>query len=527
MTEPQDKDWTIPDLIDFELWVREEHDIAEEEKSARKKENRRLCKALDDESRRDFFLKWVRAKRNDRHPKSESVGIIAYHWFNFSAVVMGTIGVVLGFSVVNAFFPEIPKGGAQRPPIDIIGFAAVSIVIPVLLVVGVLALCVSGRLGGTLTKIPAYLRLFPWYLIRIPLERAIHRTVDRINSSTELDAATLVGHLRSLLTSRKSLLSGYFAVWIQTLGVGYALALPLAIFFQNAKTSQDYRWETNFNHTVTAERIHAFTSVVATPWSWWKGAGHGVPSLNQVKATKFVKYSAADSRAADAWGVWGTFLTLSAFVYVTLPRLGLCAFSLRASRLRLRRETFHEARFDELAEALTNTDGGWGKQESPDTSRPSPERPVTPSTAKLADHFLLAIPKDLHSDALDRCIRDHFKQTRSWDFDDTVVVPSDVANFQTLMEQLTTLARCNEGTRFVFVEDAASPPVGGQIRRLQSIREKLGPKAGIVISLLGPSSDSPLGDAPTEATLQAWQKKIRATGDPNIRVLHFHDTAPS
>ena len=68
MINPKDNIWTIPDLIDFELWVREEFNVVDADKTERRKENQKLCSAADGEPRRDYFVRWVRAKRTARHP---------------------------------------------------------------------------------------------------------------------------------------------------------------------------------------------------------------------------------------------------------------------------------------------------------------------------------------------------------------------------------------------------------------------------------------------------------------------------
>ncbi len=524
MIEPQDKDWTIPDLIDFELWVREERDIAEEVKSVRKKENRGLCKAADDESRRDFFLKWVRAKRNDRHSHSESVGAITHSIFRASAFIIGLLGALLGFSVVAAFFSRFHGETAETAPINIVNFAAVCILLPFLLTAGALVIWLSGLRQRPATRSPVFLRSLLWFLIKIPLERAIQHAVDRVNSRTELKAASLMGDLKSLLTSRKSLLSSYFAVWIQLLGIGYAVALPLAIFWKNATTSQDYNWETNFDNAITPECFHSVVSGVAIPWAWWKGSADGFPSLAQIKATEHVKYSSQDSEAAATWGVWATFLLLASATYVTAPRLTLYALSVYAYRKRLKQESFDEARFDELAETLTTPITSWGTQGSP-IPLPGVD-PIDYAPRRLTGkNCFIAIPEDLNSDNLSQAVRAHFEKSRDWHSadEDPLLLPSESKKFQYFLEQLLSVVSPSVNTRFVMIEDAGAPPVLDQIRRLQSIRQKLGREAGIVLALLGPSSDDPLGDPPASAALEAWKLKIRAIGDPNIRVLTFHD----
>lgn len=524
VTDPKDNKWTIPDLIDFELWVREENDAADASKKERRTENRKLCSALDGEQRRDYFRRWVRAKRTAHHSYSESVGTIAHSCFTASALIMGLLGALLGFSVVAAFFSGFLSGTGVTAPINVVSFAVVCIFLPFLLTVGALFIWLSRLRQRPVTHSPAFLLSLPWLLIKIPLKRAIQHAVDKVNSRTELKAASLMGDLKSLLTSRKSLLSSYFAVWIQALGVGYAVALPLAIFWKNATTSQDYNWQTNFDKTITPERFHSLVSGVASPWAWWKGPSEGIPSLAQIKATEHVKYSSQASETADAWGVWATFLLLASITYVTAPRLALYALSVHASRRRLGRESFEEARFDELAETLRSPIMSWRPQDSPVLPLPEGDGADCAPSRPTRKACFIAIPEDLHSRDLVKAVRAHFEKLREWHCTDAdpLLLPSEATKLHGVLERLPDLVSSSSDTRFVMIEDAGAPPVLGQIRRLQSIRTQLGPEAGIIVALLGPSSDDPLGDPPVSADLEAWKRKVRAIGDPNISVLDFH-----
>lgn len=526
MTDPKDNNWTIPDLIDFELWVREGAQIADAKKAEYRKENRKLCSVVDGEERRYYFRRWVLAKRTLLHSHSESDGIIAYSWFTTSAWIMGLLGALLAFSMVAAFFSGFLGGTGESSPINVVDFAVVCILLPFLLTIGALVVWLAGFRQYPGVRPPALLRSLPWFLIKIPLAHTIRHPGDSVNSRTKLRAAGLMGGLKSLLTSRKSLLSSYAALWIQALGVGYAIALPLAIFWQNATSSQDYNWETNFDNTITPEHFQSIVSGVSIPWAWWKGPADGVPSLAQIMATKHVKYSFQSSEPAHAWGVWGTFLLLASTTYVTVPRLAIYALSLHASHKRLKQETFDEARFDELAESLRTPATSWkGPQDTPvlpslhdgDGDDGAPPRP----TGRAC---FIAIPEDINSENLFRTARHNLEKLRGLQCMnvDPLVLPSNPTKFQEILENLPNLVSRSGDTRFVLIKDAGEPPVLHQIRRLQSIRKQLGQKVGIVVAMLGPVSADPLGDPPASADLEAWKLKIQAIGDPDIRVITFH-----
>lgn len=524
MTDPQDNNWTIPDLIDFELWVREESDVVDADRTERRKENQKLCTAVDGELRRDCFLRWVRAKKTAPPSHTESVGAIAHSFFTASAIILGLLGALLGFSMVAAFFSGFHVGTGEASPINVVNFAVVCILLPFLLTTGTLVIWLSRLRQRSATRSPLFLRSLPWFLIKIPLQRAIQHTVDKVNSRTELKAAGLMGNLKSLLTSRKSLLSSYFTVWIQALGIGYAFALPLAIFWKNATTSQDYNWETNFDNTITPVRFHSVVSGIATPWAWWKGPADGYPSLAQINATEHVKYLSQASDTADAWGVWATFLLLASATYVTAPRLTLYALSVYAYRRRLKQESFDEARFDELAETLTNPITSWGTQESPVARLPGDDGADCAPRQPTGQTCFIAIPEDLNSDGLSQAVRTYFDRSKTWQHAnaDPLLLPSDSKKFQAFLENLPNVVFPSVHTRFVMIEDAGAPPVLDQIHRLQSIRKQLGSDAGIIVALLGPTSEDPLGDPPASADLEAWKRKVRTIGDPNICVQTFH-----
>ena len=97
-------------------------------------------------------------------------------------------------------------------------------------------------------------------------------------------------------------------------------------------TDLGFTWSTTAEF-VTAERVHAFTSLLSLPWQqWWPQA---VPSLADVQATQYFRLGEGSFGGAtdpEVLGRWWTFLLASMVTYGWLPRvlaLGVCAIGRR------------------------------------------------------------------------------------------------------------------------------------------------------------------------------------------------------
>ena len=65
------------------------------------------------------------------------------------------------------------------------------------------------------------------------------------------------------------------------------------------------------------------------------------------------------------------------------------------------------------------------------------------------------------------------------------------------------------------------PPARERMDYIKAVRDSVGDKVGIVVALLGPEGEGPLGEKPRDIDFDVWKRKIRKVGDKNLRVVHF------
>ncbi|MEP4076980.1 DUF2868 domain-containing protein [Haloferula sp.] len=537
MPNPPRQDWTVGDLIDFELLTRE--DSESEESDALQKRNRAIYLEIERNhskkhpdacvptDRRFLFHCWLDSRRRALYGRSEGVGVEIHSLLKFLALVFFFLGVVFAYSCVQGFFAAENGRPGEAAPGNVLWFFGVCIIIPLLLSLYGVWVALGRRLPITLPTLPPLLRGFVFRLVAPFLRPLITRAVGRVGTKAQLKTRATMGDLRAIATSRKGVVSAYFLIWIQVLGIGYAVALPSVLFWRNATKSQDFGWETNFKQTITPERIHQVARLAAIPWSGWKGAGEGYPSLEQVRKTEHTKYAPASAAAANIWGVWGTFLFCSSVAYVTLPRLAIFFASRSALRHRLRSETFQDARFDDLEESLIQPDASWkgddyGEPNEAPIDAPAQIANQDSGPVRISKSCIIAISEDLISDGLQTAVVEFLRTRKQWDHQGTLTVPEDKEGQDQFLAELAGVVSQGRAARLVFVEDAMAPPVRERMGFLKAVREHIGPDPGIVVALLGEVSGDALGEPPRAVNFDVWRQKVRALGDPNSRVIDFH-----
>ncbi len=102
----------------------------------------------------------------------------------------------------------------------------------------------------------------------------------------------------------------------QQVACGFGLGAWLSILFHVTAVDLAFGWESTLN--VGEEIMHALVIFIATPWVWfWKA---GVPTLEQVRDSRFSHLAGMEATVVEARRSWWPFIIGCLTFYVILPR---------------------------------------------------------------------------------------------------------------------------------------------------------------------------------------------------------------
>ena len=535
--EPSDT-WTVADLIDFELLVREDEASADDNLETLERRDRAIFLKIEEsncddsvakrglQDNRVLFRKWLQQRRQMKFGRGDSHGDEVHSLLLLFALGLGVVGFLLALGAVEAFSLNSAQGRAgEAAPINVLAFFGVCILWPSIFGFYGVWLTVSHASPVKLPRLPAFLRGLYVRLFAPFLGRTIDSCLLRLPASAKLDGGAIRGDVLAIAKSNKGILSAFFLVCFQALGVGYSVGLPAVLAWKKATVSQDYGWATNADQTLSPERIHSAVSVISVPWSWWKGAEEGYPSLRQVRKTEYDRYSPASNESSEIWSVWATFLLCASITYVTLPRLGLYLFGCFTLKRQLSSEVFGDARFDALRERLLLPKTNWSGKDSGKYQKlegKGLDQFQLVETESLDEmSCIVAISEDLFSGELAAAVTEHFRMVKQWQVSDSIKLPEDTDGRTEFLSTIPAHLKELEAGRLVLVDDAMMPPARERMDYIKAVRDSVGDKVGIVVALLGPEGEGPLGEKPRDIDFDVWKRKIRKVGDKNLRVVRF------
>lgn len=520
--------WSIKDLIDFEILVKDDRRLADSGAVDLRDRDSRFYRDLPSDSgakstnKSFLFHRWLTEQRRKRFPDGESIGEEVVSLFKLMAIGLFVAGFVSAVALVT-FLSNGGASGEDGPDVNITYFNVVCIVFPLLLTLFGYWGVVASRFQR-LPKLPAFLRGFYAHLLE-PFLRWLSERI--VSQDTSLKAASVRGAIISQLKSRKGVLSLCISIWIQLFGLGYGVGLPVSSYFNLKFVSHDYGWQTSLESS--PETLFERVSFYSLPWSWWKGEGIGYPSLQQVEITEYTKRDPLVKQPKEAWTAWSWFLILAGISYVAMPRLLLFWLSLRNLRLSLANETFDNPLYDSLYERMLWKPVGWGVGgEDTDSDEEVEEgeisevaEPEGQSVKEIPDVCLFVVPEDSSEPEIIEAATEFIGIERHWKITDTLIIPETEEGRDSFLSDVGSLLPEGGAHRVILLEEIQVAPVLERIQFLKDLRKAIGEKPGIVVALLGLPSEKPLGNAAPKVKLTVWEESLRALGDPHLRVVTF------
>ena len=120
-----------------------------------------------------------------------------------------------------------------------------------------------------------------------------------------------------------SISSGLFFGFTQQVACGFGIGALLSILFHVTVFDLAFGWESTLS--IGAEFMCFFTNVISAPWAWlWTAS---VPSLGQVRESRFSYLAGMEAASVNATRSWWPFIVGSLMFYVVIPRFLLVVYA--------------------------------------------------------------------------------------------------------------------------------------------------------------------------------------------------------
>ena len=295
--------WTLGDVVDFEE-AEQQMLSSQDAENVLGEDGKVLSKTFSEQNFRDvprgkLFHAWLSlARRRD----SRLFGAGIDRVFNVLTSMSWVIGIVLGCLAVPAYLAY--KG---EKPINVMVVFFGLIVLPWLITAASLYLSLwlhntslKGGVGGGIAFLIS--RLSPeWRESWNDLRRVLLEHGKRI----------------------AAILAGLFFGFTQRVACGFGLGSLLSILFHVTVFDLAFGWESTLS--IGDEFICLFVNIISAPWSWLWSAS--VPTLEQVRESRFSYLAGMEAASVDATRSWWPFIVGSLGFYVVIPRFFLVAYA--------------------------------------------------------------------------------------------------------------------------------------------------------------------------------------------------------
>ena len=295
--------WTVGDVIDFEE-VEQRTLSGQDAENVLGEDGKVLSRTFSDQKFRDvsrgkLFHAWLSLARS-RDLQLFGSGIDRV--FNVLTSVSWLIGIVLGCLAVPAYLAY--KG---EKPINVMVVFFGLIVLP--WVITGTSLYLSSWLRGDSSKGG----------VGAGVAFLISRLSPEWRESWNDLSRVLQEHGKRVAT----ILAGLFFGFTQRIACGFGLGALLSILFHVTVFDLAFGWESTLS--VGAEFVCFFVNVISSPWSWFWTAS--VPTLEQVRESRFSYLAGMEAASVSATRSWWPFIVGSLVFYVVIPRLLLVVYA--------------------------------------------------------------------------------------------------------------------------------------------------------------------------------------------------------
>ncbi len=295
--------WTVGDVIDFEE-AEQKTLSSQDAESVLREDGKTLSRTFAEQGfsgvpRVALCHAWLSLARS-RDPQLFGSGIDRV--FSVLRSTSWVMGIVLGCLAVPAYLAY--KG---EKPINVMVVFFGLIVLPWVITGGGLYFSVWLRGGSSKGSVGA----------------GIAFLVSRLSPEWRASWSDLRRILREHGKRIASISSGLFFGFTQQVACGFGIGALLSILFHVTVFDLAFGWESTLS--IGAEFMCYFTNVISAPWAWlWTAS---VPSLEQVRESRFSYLAGMEAASVNATRSWWPFIVGSLMFYVVIPRFLLVVYA--------------------------------------------------------------------------------------------------------------------------------------------------------------------------------------------------------
>lgn len=513
--ERHEKKWCYPEIIDLEFLL---HLDEAEDDSALGKRDRAIFLSREgadrtNENHGSLLKTWLSHRLTSLFPDETrpSPG----HVFSSGLQLTTTLLIIFGlFSGLGTGFSFFAYTG--QTPVNVFHylllFVGSQFVLTFLLLAGLLL-----RALGTERKLPTAYN----YLLRPLTVRVVSFLHKKYLASLSSDYRVAIQRALGLVRGHNVIYGGLF-YWLlfsraQLFGIFFNTGLLTATFIKLLTSDLAFGWQSTL--PFTAEAIHRFTQVVATPWSWLFDSTLATPTLAQIEGSRIILKEGIEHLATPDLIGWWPFLVLSLFTYGFMVRSILYA----AGKL-LETRAFKKLKFDTpnclavIRRMTTPQVSTQARKETPERERQETEDTVVEAAANYpqSTQQVVLVADDIRqfwNEAKLQAIlavKNMQVQERH----------SFMADYDADQKLAAALSRKewhkNEGL-FLLLE-GWMPPLVDSLSYLRQLRTSVPDNLIISIGLVG----KPAGGAAekvSEQDISIWRAKIDSLGDPYVEIF--------
>lgn len=527
--------WALRDWIDFEFFFGEdEEEIAagnvedlrtRDEKIRADLEARGGAESSTSPNRSRLLRFWLEQRRARQFGAELAPGEQVESLLGWVSVALAVAGLLLAKGAVWSFF-RASESLLQRPePVNVFWFAVVCIGLPLLFTLYGFWLFLGAQAAPGFPRAPAFLRGALFGLLRPLTARAVRKVSSASTAEKRLRARAFWGAFRRRALDHKTVLGRQLTCVIQWFGLGFAAGILLFSWVDCLFYSRVFGWQSTAV-SLTPEAAYRTVRAIAVPWSWLAPDGSGFPTLEQVAATRFIRYRDPAPFPPDAASAWANFLMAAVLVYGLLPRVALYVLSRWQLRRALAFPDFGQVRFDRLWERLTQPRISMGGERSETGPVPLDSPPVQARQTTAGLNCLVLLPEELADESRETAVREWLRAKKGWSIQAVVPLPNE-SNQSGQSGGADSWGRVQRASaemgaaRAVLVQESFMPPGKAALNLVRQVKTAFG--GGVVLALLGKPGSDPLGEPPNPTDLAVWRAKIVSLGDSNIDLFSFRE----
>jgi len=349
-------EWTLADLIDFELLLdadknADSKEVAQRNVKIRHELSQKVpaeqLKELEKDTvpnRRWWLHQWQQRRQALESDQDESIGTIIISTLATVGAILSVLGAALGLS---SLFGLMAAPKVIHVPLTLLIYLGPQLILLALLLWALL----RQKFGWASPAPPLTLnllsrlveRLFLWLGPRV--QKQMHSS-DKWNRY-EAGVSLIIGRTKL----RSEALEWPLIQLAQRAGVSFAAAIAVGMFVIGKVDHFNFGWSST-SPWVDGKRVHKIVQVISFPWSWLLPEGVGYPSLEEIEKSQTFRDQHTLPKEFPRLSSWWIFLCLTLFTWACLPRMILLWYSQHRGRRSLAMEAFSDRRSDALFRSL-------------------------------------------------------------------------------------------------------------------------------------------------------------------------------